>query len=89
MKLAYIRVPLEPELKHQAEAVLGELGLGLAEAVRLFCRRIVADRDIPFDYCVPNEETIAALQEELSQAKRYDSSQELMEDILSEPDDED
>jgi DNA-damage-inducible protein J len=89
MKTDYIRVRIEPELKRETEAVLAEVGLSMTDAVRLYCRRIVMDGGIPFDLRIPNAETIAAMQEDLSQAKRYDSVREMMEEILSEPDDED
>jgi DNA-damage-inducible protein J len=88
MKTDYIRVRVEPELKRETEAVLAEVGLSMTEAVRMLCRQIVMRRGLPFDARIPNAETIAALQEDLSQAKRYASAREMMDDILSEPDDD-
>jgi DNA-damage-inducible protein J len=43
----YIR--LEPELKEQAEAVLGQLGIPVSNAVNIFLRQVVIKRGIPFD----------------------------------------
>jgi len=43
----------------------------------------VLQRALPFVVRIPNAETQAALAEDLSQAKRYDSVEELFEDILS------
>jgi DNA-damage-inducible protein J len=46
--------------------VLGAVGLTLSEAFRLMLSRVVADRRLPFDPLVPNEETIAALRADLA-----------------------
>ena len=83
MKSEFIRVRVEPELKRQTEAVLENLGISVSDAVTIFCRQVVLQRALPFVVRIPNAETQAALAEDLSQAKRYDSAQELFEDILS------
>ena len=50
-KNLYIR--LEPELKEQAELVLGQLGIPVSNAVNMFLRQVVMQRGIPFDIKLP------------------------------------
>jgi DNA-damage-inducible protein J len=63
MKTATLNVRLEPRLKGQAERVLKALGLSPTEAVTLYYRQIALRRGLPFDVCIPNAETVAALEE--------------------------
>jgi DNA-damage-inducible protein J len=63
MKTATLNVRLEPRLKGQAERVLKTLGLSPTAAVTLYYRQIALRRGLPFDVCVPNAETVAALDE--------------------------
>ncbi len=85
-KTAYLNTRLEPELKAEAEAVFHELGVSTSEAITLFYRQVVMHKGFPFPLRIPNEETIAALKEDVSTLRGYTSSKELMEDILSETD---
>lgn len=66
LKTEFVRARIDPKTKLEAEAVLGAVGLSLSEAFRLMICRVVADRRLPFDPLVPNEETIAALRADLS-----------------------
>ena len=58
-------VRLDGDLKKQAEAIYGELGISLTTAINVFLRRSVAVGGFPFDVRLdkPNKETILALQE--------------------------
>ena len=47
----YIR--LEPELKEQAELILGQLGIPVSNAVNMFLKQVVLQRGIPFDIKLP------------------------------------
>ena len=40
---------VEPEIKEQAEQVLGQLGIPMSNAIGLFLRQIIMQRGIPFD----------------------------------------
>jgi DNA-damage-inducible protein J len=62
-KTATLNARLEPQLKAKAERVLRKLDLSPTEAVRLFYRQIALRRGLPFDLCVPNAKTAAALDE--------------------------
>lgn len=44
---------VEPELKAQAELVLSQLGIPMANAINLYLRQIVLQRGIPFDVKLP------------------------------------
>ena len=45
---------VEPELKEQAEEVLSQLGIPMANAINLYLRQIVLRRGIPFDIKLPH-----------------------------------
>lgn len=45
---ANIVARVEPEVKAQAEAVLGEIGLSMSDAVNLFCKQIILRNGMPF-----------------------------------------
>mgnify|MGYP002516090157 FL=1 len=58
-------VRLDSDLKKQAEAIYGELGISLTTAINVFLRKSVAVGGFPFDVRLdkPNKETVLALQE--------------------------
>ncbi|MBA3520661.1 MAG: type II toxin-antitoxin system RelB/DinJ family antitoxin [Rhizobiales bacterium] len=86
MKSDFIRVRVEPELKRQTEAVLGELGISVSDAVTVFCRQVVLQRGLPFVVRIPNAETQAALAEDLSQSEGFDDEDALLAAIRAEKD---
>ena len=52
----YARV--EPELKYQAESVLGQLGIPMSNAISLFLRQVVLQRGIPFEMKLPQKKPL-------------------------------
>jgi DNA-damage-inducible protein J len=58
-----VKSRIEPALKADAEAILEKLGLSVSDVIRLTFRQIVARRGLPFDVKIPNEETLAAIEE--------------------------
>ena len=44
---------VEPEIKEQAEEVLSQLGIPMANAINLYLRQIVLRKGIPFDVRLP------------------------------------
>ena len=62
-KTETIRARIEPELKHNAEAVLAELGLSVTEALTLFYKQISMQHGLPFDVKIPNDVTIKTLKQ--------------------------
>jgi DNA-damage-inducible protein J len=47
----------------EAKAILERLGLNFSEAVNIFTSMIVETKGLPFDVCLPNDETIAAMRD--------------------------
>lgn len=62
-KSKMIRARVEPALKHDAEAVLGKLGMTPTEAITLFYRQVTLYRGLPFPVRIPNAATRKALRE--------------------------
>lgn len=67
-----LHVRIDGEIKDQAVAALGAIGLSASDAVRLLFHRIVADQAFPLELKVPNALTRAAMAEadEIIRARR-------------------
>ena len=77
-----IRSRIEPELKDEAQAVLGRVGLNISDAIRLFLRQVVVARGLPFEVReIPNPTTQAAMLEARQTRARYDTAKDLFDDI--------
>jgi len=63
-----VRSQVSPELKRDAERILGALGLSLSDGIRLFLRQVVKEKAIPFETRVPNAATRAAVEEARAKA---------------------
>ena len=48
-KTSSIFARVEPELKQEAESILGELGVPMSNAITIFLKQIVIQRGIPFE----------------------------------------
>jgi DNA-damage-inducible protein J len=62
-KTGYLNARIEPRLKRDAEKILGKLGLTSAAAVTMFYRQVTLRQGLPFDVCLPNKDTVAAMDE--------------------------
>jgi DNA-damage-inducible protein J len=60
-KTAYVNARIDPTLKAKAEQVFHALGMSASTAIAMFYRQVTIRRGMPFDVCIPNQETIAAL----------------------------
>ena len=60
-----IQSRVSPELKQQAEAVFGALGLSTSDAIRMFLQQSVNVGGLPFQPMIkrPNEKTLEAMNE--------------------------
>ncbi len=58
---AVIRARIDEKIKEEASAVLAAIGLTVSDAFRLMMIRIAAEKRLPFEPLVPNEETIEAM----------------------------
>ncbi|TAA73939.1 MAG: DNA-damage-inducible protein J [Candidatus Electronema aureum] len=61
MKTATIHTRIEPEIKHQAEQILSQIGLTPTEAIRIFYRQICLGNGLPFPLEIPNNCTAETL----------------------------
>ncbi|MHB9118339.1 MAG: type II toxin-antitoxin system RelB/DinJ family antitoxin [Burkholderiales bacterium] len=48
-----VHVRLDERLKEEASATLSSMGLTLSDVVRLLLVRVVAEKALPFEVCVP------------------------------------
>jgi DNA-damage-inducible protein J len=62
-KTAFLNARIDPDLKVKAEKVLEGVGVSASQAITMFYRQVVLRRGLPFDVCIPNAETVAALKE--------------------------
>jgi len=83
---ARISTRIDKDLKTEAESLLAELGMKPSQAISMFYKQIVRQRGYPFELKVPNAETIAAMNEDLSNSRRYESVEALMDDLYSDDD---
>jgi DNA-damage-inducible protein J len=87
-KTTNISIRMDSDLKAQADALFGELGMNLTTAFNIFVRQSLRDGGIPFDIKLerPNKETIAAMMEadriaENPSVKGYTDLDEMFADL--------
>ena len=80
---AQISSRIDAELKKQGDSILAELGINSSQAITLFYKQIVRQHGLPFAIRMPNDETIEALNEDLSEQRRFSSIEALMDDLHS------
>lgn len=56
-KTEFVRARIEPELKHNVEEILSELGLTTTQAITLFFKQLELKKGLPFPIELPNDET--------------------------------
>ena len=81
-KTAMTHARLTPEIKRQAESILGELGISISAAQEMFYRQIIAHQGIPFDIRIPNPRTVRAMEDaRAGKGKKYDTIKDLFNDL--------
>lgn len=58
-KTSNVFARVEPEIKEQAEKVLGQLGVSMSNAVDMFLRQVVLHNGIPFEVKIPKSEPLS------------------------------
>jgi DNA-damage-inducible protein J len=58
---AVVRARIDARVKEEATAIYAAAGLTLSDAFRMMLMRTVAERALPFDPLIPNEETVEAM----------------------------
>lgn len=80
-----MQIRIEPGLKAEAEAVLSRLGLKPTEYIRMALSQLVLRNGLPFDARIPNNDTIAALEEPAHNLRQFDSAREVFADLTNLP----
>ena len=64
-RITNINIRMDSDLKAQADALFGELGMNLSTAFNIFVRQSIRDGGIPFEITLnqPSKDTIAAMLE--------------------------
>lgn len=60
---AFLNTRIEPTLKQRAEKIFAAIGVSASDAITMFYQQVIYRRGLPFDVCIPNEETLAAISE--------------------------
>jgi DNA-damage-inducible protein J len=60
---AVVRARVDAGLRDEAAAIYAAMGLTVSDVFRMMLKKTVAERALPFDPLIPNEETIAAMME--------------------------
>lgn len=84
VKTAEIRARVEPKLKKESMKVLKKLGLSESEGIRLLLKGLVIHQGIPYEFKIPNEETIRAIEDARTGrnlSKPYTDINKLFEDL--------
>jgi len=80
---ARISSRIDSKLKAAADAILSELGIKPSQAISMFYSQIVRQRGLPLELKLPNEETIQALEENLTAHTHYQDVDEAFSDLAS------
>jgi DNA-damage-inducible protein J len=82
-KTTTARARIEPEVKEEAEKILGDCGLRPSQAISMFYRQVILERGLPFPIKSFNEETRRVLRasERGVEVEQFDSAEALFEDL--------
>src|SRR6476620_1028146 len=61
-KHGFVHSRIDDGIKTNASLILDKMGLNVSDAIRLFLNQVVITKSIPFPVCLPNAETIAAME---------------------------
>ena len=76
---------IDKKIKEEAEIVLAAMGMTISDAVRLLLTHVAKEKKLPFVSLVPNDETIAAIEEARGgKLRRFDDVPSLFDDLLAE-----
>ncbi len=84
MKSVNVTLRIDKELKEQADALFGDMGLSLNTACRMFLKRAVQEQRIPFELRRPDRKTkkvIDEAEEGRGLSGSFDTVDALMEDL--------
>lgn len=77
-----IQASIDSATEEESAAVLATIGLTVSDAVRLMLVRVARDKALPFEPLIPNQTTLAAMEEaRRGGLVRFDSVAALMADL--------
>ena len=82
-KTATARARIEPEIKEEAESILGECGLSASEAIGMFYRQVILHHGVPFpvrDFNLETRRVLRGSDQDLD-VTSFDSAEALFEDL--------
>lgn len=82
MKTESTSLRLDSDAKKAAYAVFEEVGLKPAQAVNLFLRQVALHKGLPFTVSIPNDDTLAAIEElERGGGKKFKTTTDFYGDL--------
>jgi DNA-damage-inducible protein J len=81
---ATIRARVDEDLKAQAQDILAEIGITTSQLINMTLKKLVAEKDIPFDTKIPSDRLQSAIDEVnngIGSTHQYDSIDDLMLDL--------
>lgn len=77
-----VRARIDGRTKKKAAKVLADMGLSVSDAIRLMLVRVAAEKALPFDVKIPNEESLKAIAElERGEGRVFKSVEEFLADL--------
>lgn len=80
-----VHVRVDERIKAQAAETLAAMGLSISDAVRVFLATVVAEKQLPLAFKIPNAETRAAIEESRTiineRRTRFPTADELIDDL--------
>ncbi len=61
-KSGFVHSRIDGDIKEQASIILEKIGLNVSDAIRIFLHQVIMRKGMPFPVCIPNAETIAAME---------------------------
>jgi DNA-damage-inducible protein J len=81
---ATIRARVDEDLKAQAQDILAEIGITTSQLINMTLKKLVAEKDIPFDTKIPSDRLQSAIDEVnngIGSTHQYNSIDDLMLDL--------
>jgi len=77
-----IRATVDENIKKEAAAVLADVGLTVSDAFQLLLMHIATEKTVAFDPLIPNQKTIAAMDDAREgRVDTFNSIEELFDDL--------
>ena len=78
-RTSMVHVRLDEKIKLEATETLASMGLSVSDAINMLLSRILMEKQLPFEFKVPNPETHAAMIEADAITRKFKSRSESSE----------